>query len=176
MPLHPALVHMPLALAFIAPFLALGFTWALWKGRIHSRAWIIIAALQAVLLLSGLIAMYFGEREEARLKSRVSPALLEQHDDLADQFLWVAGFTLGAASLVPLLRRPRTVRALAVTTLAGSLLSAGAAFRAGHTGGELVYLHNAAAPYLTVNKMSAEVNNDPHDEPVDSGVLAKSAK
>ena len=68
LPLHPAIVHLPLGLAFVIPALAVGFAWALWTGRIRQRAsWIAILALQAVLLTAGLAAMNTGEREEDRV-------------------------------------------------------------------------------------------------------------
>ena len=69
LPLHPAIVHLPLGLAFLMPALALGFGWALWTGRIRARAWIAIVALQAVLLGGGLAAMNTGEREEDRVET-----------------------------------------------------------------------------------------------------------
>ncbi len=145
MPIHPALVHLPLTLAVVTPVLAVGLTVVLWRDRLPRRAWLGMVILQGVLLASGLIAMDFGEGEEERLKSKISPALLERHDDLADEFLWVTGFTLGAAGLVLVVRRPGTVRAMAVTTVIGSVIAAGAAVRAGHSGAELVYIYNAGA-------------------------------
>ena len=169
MPIHPALVHLPLALAVVVPVVATGLTWALWKGRLPSRAWLSVVVLQAVMLVSGLIAMQFGEREEARLKSKISAALLEEHDETADQFLWVAGFTLGAAGLVLVLHRPRAVRAMAVTTVIGSVLAAGAAVRAGHSGGELVYLHNAGA----YGNVTPQNSNGPQSSAQDGNTIPK---
>ena len=48
LPLHPAIVHLPLGLAFVIPALAVGFAWALWKGRTGPRAWVSIVALQGI--------------------------------------------------------------------------------------------------------------------------------
>jgi hypothetical protein len=39
------------------------------------------------------------------------------------------------------------VRALTAATVLGTFLVAGAAFRVGHAGGQLVYVHNAATAY-----------------------------
>ena len=50
MPLHPAIVHLPLALAILMPLVATGFAWALWTGRMHPRAWLAVVAFQALLL------------------------------------------------------------------------------------------------------------------------------
>jgi len=40
MPLHPAIVHLPLAVAIFMPLIAIGFAWALWTGRMGPRAWL----------------------------------------------------------------------------------------------------------------------------------------
>jgi len=150
------MVHLPLALAFVAPFIAFVFSWALWKGRSQSRAWIVIVALQALLLVSALVAKNFGEREEDRLKSKLPEAALERHDEAANVFLGASGFTLAAAVLVMVWRRPGALKPLTTVTIVGSVLAAGAAVFAGYTGGELIYVHNAAALYVNNNKPIAE--------------------
>jgi uncharacterized membrane protein len=147
LPLHPAIVHLPLGLAFIMPAVALGFAWALWTGRIRPRAWVTIAALQAVLLGAGLVAMNTGEREEERVESVVPDAALERHEEYAEQFVWATGLTLGLALLVLALPRPGTARALAAGVVVGTCLVAALAIRVGHAGGQLVYVHNAGAAY-----------------------------
>lgn len=147
LPLHPAIVHLPLALAFVMPALAIGFGWALWKGRIRPRGWAAIVALQAVLLGGGLIAMNTGEREEARVERVVPEVALEQHEELAEQFVWATGGTLLLAGLVLMFRQPAITRGLSIATVAGTLVVAASAIRVGHAGGRLVYEHNAGAAY-----------------------------
>ena len=39
MPLHPALVHLPLGPAFVMPVVAAVFAWALWTGRDARESW-----------------------------------------------------------------------------------------------------------------------------------------
>ena len=146
-PLHPALVHIPLGLAFVIPGLALGFAWALWTDRIRTRGWIVIVALQALLLGAGLVAMNTGEREEDRVEPLVSRAALHTHEEYAEQFVWATGFTLALAGLVLVFRRRAAMRTLTIASVAGSLLVAGAAVRVGHAGGRLVYVDNAGAAY-----------------------------
>jgi len=147
LPLHPAIVHLPLGLAFLMPALALGFAWALWKRRVRPRAWVSIIALQAVLLGAGLAAMNTGEREEDRVESVVPKAVLHQHEELAEQFVWATGATLLVATLVLVVRKPDITAALAAVTVLGTLLVAASALRVGHAGGRLVYEHNAGAAY-----------------------------
>lgn len=147
LPLHPAIVHLPLGLAFIIPALAIGFGWALWTGRVRPRAWVTIVALQAVLLAGGLIAMNTGEREEDRVEAVVPKTALKQHETYAEQFVWATGITLLVAGLVPVVRNRRAARGLTVAAVAGTLVVAASALRVGHAGGQLVYVHNAGAAY-----------------------------
>lgn len=147
LPLHPAIVHLPLGLAFVIPFIAIGLAWALWRGRVTGRAWLGIVALQAVLLGGGLLAMNTGEREEHRVEGIVPDPALERHEAYAEQFVWAVGGTLGLSLLAFAFRRTALVHALTLTTIAGTLIVAGAAVRVGRAGGELVYVHNAAAAY-----------------------------
>ena len=147
LPLHPAIVHLPLGLAFVMPVLAAGFAWALWKGRTKTGAWVTIVALQAVLLGAGLVAMNTGEREEDRVERVVPEIALERHEEFAEQFVWATGGTLLLAGLVLLFRKPTVARTLSAATVVGTLVVAAAAVRVGHAGGRLVYEHNAGAAY-----------------------------
>ncbi|HWR16879.1 MAG TPA: hypothetical protein VN577_18775 [Terriglobales bacterium] len=87
-PLHPALVHLPLGLAFMLPMLTIAFTWALWTKRIQPRAWLLIIILQALLLAAGLLAMNTGEREGDRVERVVPERAVETHEAYAEQFVW----------------------------------------------------------------------------------------
>jgi uncharacterized membrane protein len=148
LPLHPAIVHLPLGLAFVIPLLAAGFAWALWTQRVRGRAWITIVALQAILLGAGLVAMNTGEREEDKVESVVPDAAIERHEELAARFVWVTGATLVLAVLVlATARRTEAPRVLAMLTVAGTIVVATAAVQVGRAGGELVYRHNAGAAY-----------------------------
>jgi uncharacterized membrane protein len=161
LPLHPAIVHLPLGLAFIIPALAAGFGWALWTGRVRPRAWISVLALQALLLGAGLIAMNTGEREEDRVESLVAESALERHEEYAEQFVWAAGVTLVLAGLVLVFRKPAIARALTLTTVAGTLVVAAAAIRVGHAGGQLVYVHNAGLAYSSAAGSRAAEDRTP---------------
>ena len=148
LPLHPAIVHLPLGLAFVIPALAAGFAWALWRGRVRPRgAWVAIIALQAVLLGGALVAMNTGEREEERVERTVPETAIERHEEYAEQFVWAVGLTLVAAVLVLAFHTPALVHAMAAVTVIGSLVVLAAAIRVGHAGGHLVYAHNAGAAY-----------------------------
>ena len=169
LPLHPAIVHLPLGLAFIMPALAIRVGWALWKGRIQPRTWATIIVAQAVLLGAGMIAMSTGEREENRVEAVVPEAAIEQHEALAEQFVWATGGTLLLAGLVLVFRRPAIARALTTATVVGTVVVAASAVRVGHAGGRLVYGHNAGAAYSAPEQGSGAASTDaaevrrPHD-------------
>jgi hypothetical protein len=153
--LHPAIVHLPLGLAFVIPALAAGFAWALWTGRVRPRgAWVAVIALQAVLLAGGLVAMNTGEHEEERVERLVPDAAIERHEEYAEQFVWAVGLTLVASVLVLAFRTPALVHAMAAVTVVGSLVVVAAAIRVGHAGGQLVYAHNAGAAYTTTSRQT----------------------
>jgi uncharacterized membrane protein len=153
--LHPAIVHLPLGLAFVIPVLAAGFAWALWTGRVRPRgAWVAVIGLQAVLLGGGLVAMNSGEREEERVERVVPDVAIERHEEYAEQFVWAVGLTLVAAVLVPAFRKPALVHSMAAATVVGSLVVVAAAIRVGHAGGQLVYAHNAGAAYTATGQQT----------------------
>ncbi len=169
-PLHPALVHLPLGLAFILPILAIGFTWALWTKRIQSRSWLVIIVLQAILLVAGLLAMNTGEREGDRVEKVVPEIAIETHEAYAEQFLWGVGITLVVGILV-LIPRSRMARSLSIATVAGTFAVAGLAVRVGHAGGQLVYVHNAAAAYAQPDARTAQASasDTPEQQPESNG-------
>jgi uncharacterized membrane protein len=154
-PLHPAMVHVPLGLAMLMPFLAAGFAWALWTGRTRPRAWVAIIALQALLVGAGFAAMKTGEAEEDRVEAIVPEGALHQHEERAEQFAWAAAATLGLAILVVAVRRPNATRGLSALAVLATVIVAGLAVRVGAAGGELVYVQGAAAAYTTSARSDA---------------------
>jgi uncharacterized membrane protein len=165
LPLHPAIVHIPMGLAFILPALALGFGWALWTGRVRPRAWLAIVALQAALVGAGWLAMNTGEREEDRVERVVPSAAISTHEAYAEQFVWAAGGTFLLAALVPVLRRPRLAGAVALASVVGTFVVAGMAIRVGHAGGQLVYTHNAGSAYVSASRAAPDTARPDPSEP-----------
>ncbi len=149
LPLHPALVHLPLGLSFVLPLLALGLTIAALRGRWSPGAWSMLVGLLLLTVGGGLAAMATGEQEEEVVERVVSESVIEQHEERAEAFVWTSGAVLVLA-LVPLVLKkegPRRVLAAGVTvgTLAMAVLGAWT----GHAGGALVYSHGAASAYTS---------------------------
>ncbi len=155
LPLHPAIVHLPMGLAILMPALAAGFAWALWTGRVRTRAWIAVIALQALLLGAGLLAINTGSAEEERVEAVVRESAIEEHEEFAEQFVWATGITLLLAGFVPVFRNPTISRALAAAVVLATVAVAGLGLRVGHAGGQLVYTHGAAAAYTPAGTVRA---------------------
>jgi uncharacterized membrane protein len=144
-PLHPAIVHFPVVLAFLLPISAVVAIWTIRRGAKVTRAWLVPLALAAGLALSSWVSVETGESQDEKIERVVQEQPLETHEEAAEAFLTgsiivlvvtAAGFARGMMGRVG--RVAATVGALA--------LIAGATY-VGHTGGELVYKYGAASAY-----------------------------
>jgi uncharacterized membrane protein len=144
-PLHPAVVHLPIALAILAPLLALLVVLAIRRGILPARAWAGIVLLQALLAGSAWLAIETGEDQEERVEKVVAERHIEEQEESAERLLTlsvavlagsVAGLLGGAAGGVG-----------RIATLAAGAAALAAAAVTGHSGGELVYRHGAASAY-----------------------------
>lgn len=144
-PLHPAVVHFPVALAVITPLFALLCALAVQRRWLAPRAWLGIVLLQLLLAASATVALETGEDEEERVEKVVAEEKIEEHEEVAERFraFTVIAFALGAAGLAP---GGIGAWARAVAVIA-SLATAGAVVPVGHSGGQLVYEHGAASAY-----------------------------
>jgi len=147
MPLHPQLVHLPLALSLLVPLFAISALLCWWRGWTGRRLWGLVVALQALLVLGSLPALQTGDSEEERVEHLVPHEAVETHEDAANLFFWVAlgALALQLAALVG--RRERAARALAIAATVATLTVALLALRTGHLGAELVYRHGAFRAY-----------------------------
>lgn len=140
-PLHPAVVHFPIALLLVG---AAAAVLAVFVRRWHLP--LFAAILLALGAAGAVVASATGEEEEERVEHAIPSAepLLEQHADWGESArnagLLAAVFALGAASLAS---RRVVGRGLSVLTALVALGAAYAVAQAGHFGGELVYRHGA---------------------------------
>jgi uncharacterized membrane protein len=152
-PLHPAVVHFPIVLAFLLPIFALGALWAIRRGVGPSRAWALPVALAAALAASAWVALETGEDQEERVEAVVSEEALGAHEESAERFLVLSGLVLVVAGAGLL---GGTVGAAGrILATAGSVVVLVAGFSVGRAGGELVYRHGAAQPYVAAASAGA---------------------
>jgi uncharacterized membrane protein len=146
---HPKVVHIPIALSVLMPLIAAGLLAAWWRKWLPARVWIVVIALQAALVGSGVVALQTGETEEERVEAIVSEQFIEAHEEAAEAFVWVSGGVLGIMLLALALSRSRAGLAVAVTATLGTLVVLGLGYRTGEAGGTLVYRHGAAQAYVS---------------------------
>jgi uncharacterized membrane protein len=144
-PLHPALVHVPLGIAAVLPLLALGLTIAALRGRWSPGAWTVLVGLLFVTVGGGLVAMQTGEQQEEIVERVVPESALERHEERAEAFVWASGAVLVLALGALVFKKEGARRVIATGVTAGTLAMALLAVWAGHSGGELVYSHGAAS-------------------------------
>ena len=144
-PLHPAVVHLPIALTLLLPPFAIGALWAIRRGARPVRAWGLATALLATLALSAWVAVETGEQAGERVERVIAEAPVESHEEAAEAFLALTAVVLGVALVG--LRGGRVGQTARLLGTAGTVVLLGAGWRVGHSGGALVYRHGAAAAY-----------------------------
>lgn len=144
-PLHPAVVHFPMALVVLLPIFAVVALVAIRRGASPRKAWAIPVAVAATLALSAFVALRTGEAEEDRVEGIVSERIIHEHEEAAERFLVLSGVLLVVATAGLLPGVAGTAGRLVGTAGALGLVLAGV--QVGNAGGELVYRHGAASAY-----------------------------
>lgn len=153
-PLHPAVVHFPIVLAFLLPVAVLVARFAISRGTQARSAWLPVVALALVLTLSTFVATRTGEAEEETVEMYVPEAALHEHEEAGERLRLVAVLALavGAAGLAG----GRMGHGARLVTVGVSFVVAGFAVPVGHSGGGLVYTHGAASAYTQSSEMERD--------------------
>jgi uncharacterized membrane protein len=146
-PLHPAVVHLPIALAVLMPLFAVGGVIAIRNGYLPGRAWLAVPLLQVLLAGSAWVAIETGEDQEDRVEKVVAEEHIDEHAEAAEWFAYAA--TATALIFAAGLASDRIGRPARIAAALASLFVLAAAVRTGHLGGELVYKHGAARAYTS---------------------------
>lgn len=139
LPLHPKLVHLPIALAVLMPLISAGLLFAWWRDILPRRAWWLAAALQLALVAGALVARASGESDEERMEARVGEAAIEAHEEAAGVFTVAAVASLVVIGAAALIRTPRVARGVAAAGVATTLAVLALGYHVGQAGGALVY-------------------------------------
>lgn len=162
LPVHPALTHLPLGLALVAP---LALLWGLWASRrgTDRQVWILPVALQVLVLAGGLLAYQTGSREEDQAERRVPKVALETHERRAQVFL---GASTAAALLAvgALAARGRAARWSGGFAAGASLAALVLGLATGHAGGTLVYQHGAGTTAAAGGAVQPQATDQPRHE------------
>ena len=146
-PLHPAVVHLPVAIAVLVPIVAVGALIFIKRGTGPRVAWGLMVGSLFALLLSGWVALQTGEQQEERVEDVVGDAPIHTHEEAADLFMLTTGVVLaiGLAGFAP----GRVGRAGRWAATLGTAAILGTGWNVGHTGGMLVYRDGAASAYAS---------------------------
>jgi uncharacterized membrane protein len=148
MPLHPAVVHVPIGLALLAPVLSVLALLGTLRGRSERRLWSVVALVQVIVLVGALVAQRTGHADEERVEDVVSEAVIKVHEEQAEVFTWVAAAGLATTSAVLVVPAGGAATAAALVATMASGAVAGTALWVGHSGGALVYQQGAASAYV----------------------------
>jgi hypothetical protein len=154
---HPKLVHVPMGLGVLMPLIAGGLFIAWWRGWLPRRGWLVAVLLQAILLLSGIMALRSGEAEEEQVEGVVAERFVEAHEEAAQTFVWTSGGVLAVMVLAAALGSRRAGLPVAAAATLGTIVVLGLGYRTGEAGGRLVYQHGAAQAHVALSSGTARV-------------------
>jgi|FLOH01.1.fsa_nt_gi uncharacterized membrane protein len=151
LPLHPIVVHFPIVLGSLLPFLALLLWWAIKKDHLQQQVWVLVTVMALAYGATAIVAVELGEKDEDKVEEIVSEKVIEEHEEAAEMIPWVAG-TLFLVSIAGLVKKNSHSLRLGLAVL--SLVALIPLVSAGHTGGELVYQYGAANAHLPTDKQA----------------------
>jgi hypothetical protein len=143
MPLHPAIVHFPIAVTFLLPLLILVFAWAIKSGKMAKETWLVIIALQAMVTVSGYISLETGETDEEKVSVIVGKELVNKHEESAEIFVGMTVIAL-AAGVATWFLQPAFQEKLRFGVAIIALLPLFFAYRTAQMGGHIVYRFGGA--------------------------------
>jgi len=158
MPFHPGLVHLPIALSFILPFLTLVFIFFINKKWADPKVWLVVIGLNLLLTGAGYLSLETGETEEDRVEKIVEQKFIHEHEEAAEIFVGSSVIVL-CLSIVAFFINEKFQTKMRLFVFGLSLISGVLSFRTGHLGGELVYKHGAAKAYSAPTSFK-EISDD----------------
>jgi uncharacterized membrane protein len=145
-PLHPAVVHFPIAVTFLLPVLIVVFAMMIRANKMTPKGWLIIVGLQLAVVISGYVSLETGETEEHKVEKVISKSLIHEHEEAAEIFVGSTVIALVLSIAAFFIRKEigfKLKLGIAVLTLISCYL----AYRTGELGGELIYKHGGASAY-----------------------------
>lgn len=145
-PLHPVMVHFPIALTFLLPILILVFAFMIKSKKMSHQMWLVIIGLQIATTITGYIALDSGENEEHAVEKVLEKKLIHEHEENAEIFVGSTVLALVLSIGLYFLRQEIQFKLqLGICLL--TLISCYLVYNTGHSGGELVYRYGAANAY-----------------------------
>jgi uncharacterized membrane protein len=148
-PLHPIIVHFPIAITFILPFIIVVFAFMIRSNKMAPKSWLIVTVLQLFVVVTGYVALETGENEEDVVEKIVSKKLIHEHEEAAEIFVGSTVLAL-VLSVAAFFIRKEISFPLKLAIAGLTIISSYLAYRTGELGGGLVYKHGAAAAYSEI--------------------------
>lgn len=159
-PLHPTIVHFPMAVTFVIPILVVVFAYMIKQNKMSPKGWLVIVGLQLAVVITGYISLETGETEEHNVEKVVSKKIIHEHEEAAEIFVGSTVIAL-VLSIAAFFIRKEIGFPVKLGIAVIGLISSFLAYRTGQLGGELVYKHGAAAAYSNMNTSAApQVENE----------------
>lgn len=158
-PLHPAVVHFPIALLLLGAVMApVAVFWRRQPVPVVASALLVLGALGT------WAAVETGEGDGGLLESGSAQreTLVDAHETWAKRTLG-SSIVAAVAAVGSVLagRWPRTARAVAIVAAMASAAGAYGVYQTGHRGGALVYRHGAGVELATVPSAGPEASQGP---------------
>ncbi len=149
LPLHPAIVHLPMGIVFLLPIVTIFMAFLRFQGFVGRPALILLTFLHLVLVGTSYAALETGEEEEHKVERVIAESVIEKHEEKAEAFMigTVVVFIMSLSILLPVANT--LTKPIIGVLLVGQLVLLALGYRVGHSGGELVYVHGAAQAYVT---------------------------
>ncbi len=146
-PLHPAVVHFPLVLAVLIPFVVAFAVLTISRGASVRSAWSLVLVMAVGLTLSAWAAVETGQDQGEAVETVVPEAAVEHHEEAAETLLIssLVLLVIVAAGVAP----KRIGKAARTVAVPASVVLLVMALRVGDSGGQLVYTHGAASAYTS---------------------------
>lgn len=148
LPLHPAVVHLPIGIVFLLPLLTIFMAALVYRWSARRQTFLVLIFLHLALVGSSYAALETGEDEEHKVEKIVAESAIESHEERAEVFM-IGTVVVLILSFGLLLPTTGVLLKLALSLLLiGQLALLALGYRVGHSGGELVYIHGAAEAYM----------------------------
>lgn len=152
LPFHPSVVHLPIVITFILPFLVFLFAYMIKLNKMTPKGWLIIIGLQLAVVVSGYVSLESGEVEEDVVEKVVSKKLIHEHEEAAEVFVGSTVLSL-VLSIAAFFIRKELGFIVKMVIVGVSLVSIYLAYKTGSLGGDLVYKHGAASAYTSLTPL-----------------------
>lgn len=146
-PLHPMIVHLPMALSILMPFVVIFFALMIKYNKMSSKGWLFVVGLQLLMVITGYVALETGETEEDIVEKVLPKKYIHDHEEAAEIFVGSTVISL-VLSIAAFLIRKDLSFILKITIAFVGVISSFLAYRVGSLGGEIVYVHGAGKAYL----------------------------